>query len=230
MRRQEPGLAFQLVNTTDDKLHPSLTPDGRLLTFERRSALGGTVRIILVDVEANQSSDLFSGLQTSQVPQTSPALTPDGTTVITGRPAPHGDGFQQTLTLTDVSSFPATTTGPFPHRERVVEQNGRSGGQTLEPAAGADGLFAYEPRAPGLVLGVTVAKLGLGNHCNHRDTEGEMAQPAMPAASKDYFVMTHRSLPGGVHPSGGHLGRWDFRRGYLRLAPRSPPVGHQPLQ
>src|SRR5436305_6148249 len=47
------------VNTTDDELHPSLTPDGHLLVFERSSPTAGTHRIVIVDTSSGVSADLF---------------------------------------------------------------------------------------------------------------------------------------------------------------------------
>jgi hypothetical protein len=109
------------VNTTDDELHPSLTPDGRLLVFERSSATAGTHRIVIVDTSTGASADLFSGFEATQVPPATPAISPDGRTVITGRQTVAGpnDNFHHLLTATDVSSFPSTTTGPFRIRPSI---------------------------------------------------------------------------------------------------------------
>jgi hypothetical protein len=49
------------VNTADDEVHPSLTPDGRRLVFERSSTSAGTHRIVIVDTSTGVSADLFSG-------------------------------------------------------------------------------------------------------------------------------------------------------------------------
>jgi hypothetical protein len=123
--------------------------------------------------------------------------------VITGRPGPNGDGqpFEQTLTLTDVSSFPGTATGPFPHTQLQVVQNGEGQGQTLEPSAGINGLLAYEPRVPQLASGIQLGKIGTQGGCFIADPQGELSQPGLPTASASYIVMTRRALPGGpIHP------------------------------
>ena len=191
------------VNTTDDELHPSITPDGRRLVFERLNSAGGTVRIIIVDLSTGVSADLFSGFETSAIPPNSPAITADGKTVITGRPAPPGVNFVRTLTLTDISAFPAQTTGPFPHSDFAAGENGGQGGQTLEPAAGMDGLVAFEPRVPGLVQEVDVQQLGQTATCSGGPFDGnfDQSQPALAAASSDYMLYVQRAFPGGApHP------------------------------
>jgi hypothetical protein len=189
------------VNTTDDEFHPSVTPDGRLLTFERSNPQAGTVRIIIADRSTGQSADLFSGFETTQLPPATPAVTPDGKTVITGRPGPAGQLFEQTLTLTDISSFPGTATGPFPHSQLQVVQNGEGQGQTLEPSAGINGLLAYEPRVPQLASGIQLGRTGAQGGCFIVDPQGELSQPGLPTASASYIVMTRRVLPGGpIHP------------------------------
>jgi hypothetical protein len=190
------------VNTTDDELHPTITPDGRLLSFERRNDAGGTVRIVVVELATGKSADLFSGFETIQVPPTSPAITPDGATVVTARPAPSSTGFfQQLLTLTDVSSFPGVTTGPFPHSDFSGGQNGQGNGHTLEPAVGAAGLVAYEARADSILPEIGVGQLGTSGSCGLGDPQGELDQPALPAASTDHMLFVRRALPGGsTHP------------------------------
>jgi hypothetical protein len=189
------------VNTTDDELHPSITPDGRLLSFERRNDAGGTVRIVVVELATGKSADLFSGFETVQVPPTSPAITPDGGTVVTARPAPSTGFFQQLLTLTDVSSFPGVTTDPFAHSDFSGGQNGNGNGRTLEPAVGAGGLVAYEARADSILHEIGVGQLGTSGSCGLADPQGELDQPALPAASTDHMLFVRRASPGGpVHP------------------------------
>jgi WD40-like Beta Propeller Repeat len=195
------------VNTADDELHPSLTPDGRLLVFERRNDSAGTVRIVIVELATGKSADLFSGFETSSVPPTSPAITPDGKTVLTGRPGPPGDFFEQLLTVTDVSTFPAETTGPFPHSDFDGGQNGGSGGQVFEPAVGIQGLVAWQPRVPGLAQGITLSGFGRSIRCLLDDPQSDYSQPALPAASSDHMLFVVRDLPGGA-PHPGDIWFW----------------------
>jgi WD40-like Beta Propeller Repeat len=190
------------VNTTDDELHPSLTPDGRLLVFERSNATAGTHRIVIVDTSAGASADLFSGFEAAQVPPATPAISPDANTVITGRQTVTGSdsNFHHLLTVTDVSSFPGTTTGPFPHQTIDPGSNGIGTGQTLEPALGPSGLVAYEVRVPGLTPGLGLATLGTAGECGLGEGDAEFSQPAFAAASTANMLYTRRSAPGAIHP------------------------------
>jgi hypothetical protein len=189
------------VNTTDDELHPSLTPDGRRLVFERSNATAGTHRIVIVDTSTGVSADLFSGFEAAQVPPATPAISADGKTVVTGRPNVTNGNFHHLITSTDVSSFPSTTTGPFPHQTIDPGSNGVGTGQTLELALGPNGLVAYEVRVSELVPGLGVTTLGgSGPECGLDDGDAELSQPAFAASSTDYMLYTRRSLPGAVHP------------------------------
>lgn len=128
------------VNTTADELHPSISEDGSRLVFERRDSSAGTVRIIAVDLRTDQSSDLFTGLETAQDPPTSPTMSPDGQTVATGgRWQPSGSGFASVLTLTSLASFPS---GPYAHETTHGFAGGTSPGQVTDVAAGGDHLYA----------------------------------------------------------------------------------------
>jgi len=188
------------VNTTDDELHPSLTPDGRRLVFERSNPTTGTHRIVIVDLSTGRSADLFTGFEAAQVPPTSPAISADGNTVVTGRPGPSGTAFDQLLTVTDVSSFPAVSTGPFPHHDLDGGQNGEGAGQVFEPALGPGGLVAWEPRVSGLAQGVSVRTLDAsGPTCLLDDFNGQdLSQPALAAASTQDMLFVRRLLPGGA--------------------------------
>jgi hypothetical protein len=191
------------VNTTDDEIHPSLTPDGRLLVFERSNATAGTHRIVIVDTSTGASADLFSGFEVAQTPPATPAISTDGKTVVTGRPNMVGpdQNFDHLLTSTDISSFPSTTTGPFPHQTIDPGSNGIGTGQTLEAALGPGGLLAYEPRVPDLSPGIDVTVLGgTAANCGLDDGDAELSQPAFAASSMDNMLYTRRSSPGAVHP------------------------------
>jgi hypothetical protein len=106
------------INTPDNESHPSITPDGKKLVFERRNSAGSD-RIIMADLSTGATSDLFTGFEAGTIHPTSPSITPDGKAVLTGGP---GSG----PLLTDVSSFPS---GPYPH----TDVGGRS--QIFDPVA-----------------------------------------------------------------------------------------------
>lgn len=106
------------INTIDNELHPSVTPDGKKLVFERHSDAGSD-RIIMADLSTGATSDLFTGFDAGTIHPTTPSITQDGTGVLTGGP---GSG----PLLTDVSNFPS---GPYPHTDVA----GHS--QTRDPVA-----------------------------------------------------------------------------------------------
>jgi hypothetical protein len=127
------------------EFHPSLSPDGRYLVFERR--LSGTVRIVMVERATGRSADLFSGFEAAADPPNTPTFSLDGTKVLTGRRLDHRDSaapagaFQSSVTETEVTNFP---TGPFPHR--IVLAGGTdstAAGRTLHAAPFGSNLLAF---------------------------------------------------------------------------------------
>ena len=94
------------INTTAaSEFHPSVTADGNRVVFQRHDFAAGTTRIILADLTTGQTADLFNGFEAVTYAPTSPAITPDGTKVLTGGPF-------DLPPVTDVTAFP---TGPYPH-------------------------------------------------------------------------------------------------------------------
>jgi WD40 repeat protein len=127
------------------EFHPSLSPDGRYLVFERR--VSGTVRIVMVERSTGRSADLFSGFEAAADPPNTPTFSLDGTKVLTGRRLDHRDpssppgALQSSFTETDVTSFP---TGPFPHRIIVAGGPDTSApGRTLQAAPFGSNLLAF---------------------------------------------------------------------------------------
>jgi WD40 repeat protein len=128
-----------------DEFHPSLSPDGRYLVFERR--LSGTVRIVMVERATGRSADLFNAFEAASDPPSTPTFSPDGTKVLTGRRLDRRDAaspagaLQSSFTETDVTNFP---TGPFPHR--VIPAGGpdsTAAGRTVQPAPFGSNLLAF---------------------------------------------------------------------------------------
>jgi hypothetical protein len=135
------------VNTAANEFHPSITPNGRRLVFERRDPAGGTVRIILVDLVTRTAADLFSGFEAASDPPRAPAISEDGLTVATGGAFQVSDlpSSSPRLQMTDVSTFPA---GPYTHtvyRPNFYFPNG-SGGESADPFfSGANIAFRVTP-------------------------------------------------------------------------------------
>jgi hypothetical protein len=135
------------VNTAANELHPSLSPDGKRMVFQRLDPAAGTNRIIVVDLATGQSADLFSGFEASADPPTTPVFSADGTRVITGRkleridPSAPAGTLQATVTETGLANFP---NGPFPKTIVDLDGGNHSGeGRTMHMAPDPSGRLAY---------------------------------------------------------------------------------------
>jgi WD40 repeat protein len=102
------------VNTTGDEEHPSISSDGKKLVLERH--VSGTTRILLVSLPDGAVTDLFTGFEQASDPQSSPAISTDGTLIATGESfrTMSGELFPS-LTLTAVSAPPFTRDQHFTH-------------------------------------------------------------------------------------------------------------------
>jgi Tol biopolymer transport system component len=96
------------VNTSANELHPSITPDGRRIAFETYDPTAGTVRIRVVDLATGDQADLFNAFETAGIQPTTPTITPDGGSVITGVPlVPTSSGkFAAVREVTSLGNFP----------------------------------------------------------------------------------------------------------------------------
>ena len=102
------GLAASLpagVNTAAEEIHPSVSADGKRLVFERQPD-SSTTRIIVVDLDSGQQSDVINGFDAASIGPTTPSITPDGNSVLVGTSNVPGP------VVIDVSAFPS---GPYPH-------------------------------------------------------------------------------------------------------------------
>jgi hypothetical protein len=101
------------INTSGDELHPSITPDGKRLVFQR--LVSGTTRIVVADLSAGTSADLFDVFAAQQLNPQTPVIMSDGSTVLSGEPMlkdPNGaNPPTPALISVPLASFPG---GPFP--------------------------------------------------------------------------------------------------------------------
>ena len=102
------------VNTGADEFHPSLSPDGTRLAFERVNTAAGTTRIVVTNLGTGISADLLTAFQVPTIRPNDPTwISPSA--VALGQPlvqsgAAVGD-FRASFTSVGVSAFPS---GPFP--------------------------------------------------------------------------------------------------------------------
>jgi hypothetical protein len=188
------------VNTTADELHPSISADGSRLVFERRDSTAGTVRIIAVDLGTGQSSDLFTGIETSQKPPTSPVITPDGQTVATGGPFEEDGGLSAgaTVTKTSLAPFPS---GPYTHELDPEHSFGSNGsGEVTDAAAGGDGIFVYRAENPVTAQLCLVGNPGGGDHVLPAIGASTFDDPALAATSPQFVLFVTRGVfsPGDI--------------------------------
>jgi hypothetical protein len=126
------------INTPANELHPSITPDGRRMAFETVDPIGGTVRIRVVDLTTRAQADLFNAIQASSIQPMTPAITPDGSAVITGVPlvSTSNGQFAARWNVTSLANFPA---GPYPQSQRSGNATFPAAGRTLNPNVRSDG-------------------------------------------------------------------------------------------
>jgi hypothetical protein len=165
------------VNTVANERHPSITPDGTRLVFQRVSE--GSSRVIIVDLITGSVGDVFSFSAEAFVIHSDPAITPDGTTVVTSAPPLVVDDILHlNITLSDVHSFPSGAF--FPSSRQRFNLGGSSFVQKL--ATGGN-LVAF------VVQGLTESRLCLtrlgvgGTPSTTSVNEAFLGQPAMAAKS-----------------------------------------------
>ena len=182
------------VNTSADELHPSITPLGNRMTFQRIDPSGGTTQIVAVDLGTGQQAPLFNLFDAQSLQPEGPILTPDGNTVITGASLAQGANSQVTAgeTVTPLTNFPA---GPFLHSTRSNGASFPGPGRTLDPVERSDGLLAVTVAAgsgTGSVNGILLDK-GAGSSTLGSDPEG-MSHPALSDPTTNVVVFQHEAV------------------------------------
>jgi hypothetical protein len=193
------------VNSADAEFNPTISTDGRRLAF-RRSGASNTQFVIVVDLATGQSASLFSGFDVAQTPILGSAITPDGTTVATGRPLRQVLSFWlPQVTLTSLATFPA---GPFARTTltptRLSFGNRASDlGRVESVATGASGnLFAMQIHQPfaGSDIGslirrqLVLAQRDGSSSPPLRSTAASFSEPALAASSPASVLFVQRNL------------------------------------
>jgi hypothetical protein len=184
------------INTSAEELHPSITPDGRWLAFERVDLSAGTRRIIVVDLSSGRQADLFNAFETQQ--PTTPFVLPDGSEVITGEafaPARPAGLFSAGWTSTSLANFPS---GPFSHRPSFHGGNFLQTGRTVDPIERPSPPVFGGTELPN---GTTHARLWEETPSNRDALPSSRSfgagHPAISDPTNDVVVFENRSANGG---------------------------------
>jgi hypothetical protein len=195
------------LNTAEDEMHPSVV--GNQLAFERVNPAGDTTRILEMDLTTGREADLFNAFEASQLVPSTPSLTSDGATVITGtrlaasRSSILG-ALQPSWGLTGLASFPS---GPFAHSVRTGTTSFTNAGETLHPIERSDGLFASVVHFAGSnKFGILLERPGAAPEFAS-ESEANLLQFALSDATTNVVVI-NRELHSRTEES---LGKLAFR-------------------
>jgi hypothetical protein len=202
------------VNTSANEYHPSITPDGARLVFERS---GGVERIILVDLASGQMADLFDPLVAQQEQPRTPNLLNNGEHVLLGRPLlDTGSGprpFKPVIGQVDTFDLtPPFTDFTFSEGDPTFA----AGGQTLGPTGDSEQASRY--------IAFGVRSEGFDRVAIHDTNGAGVTQLASePAAMYAHPVFRHQ---GGSHSEVVSFERIPVlrngARGAAKIAFRSP--------
>ncbi|RIL07817.1 MAG: hypothetical protein DCC71_01685 [Proteobacteria bacterium] len=131
-----------VVNSADTELDPSISRDGRRLSFRRTSSTG-VHRHLVVQLDTGASADLFTGLEISQTPVFGSTITPNGAYVFTGRRFSPVFGLSYPrVFLTELFRFPS---GPLSRSTLTATRfNFRNAGNVNDVAVSAGPLYVME--------------------------------------------------------------------------------------
>jgi hypothetical protein len=155
------GLPF---NTTANELHPSVSSDGNRIAFERLDQATEQVSLWVYDARANQTVEVPTPSQIVARGESSPGISPDGRTLLTG--GYFGNDFTNqffpTVTTYDLSTFP---NGPFALSTYQTQYSLPVGGKAWDPVESGS-LLAFDLAGTALgsanatVEGIVLAQLG----------------------------------------------------------------------
>jgi WD40-like Beta Propeller Repeat len=182
------------VNTGDNELHPSITPDGKRLAFQRVAG-NGTDRIIVADLPTSTTADLFNTFAAAQFSPQTPLISDDGSSVLTGGP------FTSTasLTSTPLSSFPA---GPFAHNATSLGLN-LPDGLLLSPVQrGSITAAAFQDASHGALPGLNTTQIVLHSSSqNLAFPAGSSAFNAAPALDATDGIVAYEHAGVALNPT-----------------------------
>jgi hypothetical protein len=180
------------INTAADELHPSISADGRRLTFERVDTVAGTRRILAVALPGGVAADIFDATEITSQKPTTPTLLADGSQVLTG--APFVQPTASTTFYADVfaSSLAAFPNGPFAHVPVGPAYGFVTGGSTRNPAAGGSLLAIEEEQGPRGEL--ILAQPGSASSLPLSSSTVGYTHPALAATAPRWVVFERRPI------------------------------------
>jgi hypothetical protein len=205
------------VNTAANEYHPSITPDGARLVFERS---GGVDRIILVDLASGQTADLFDPLVAQQEQPRTPSIASDGLHVYTGRPlldtASGARPFEAVTGQVDTFDLtPPFTDFAFPVSDATFAARGQTLGPTPDGISNGSRYLAFGVRSG-----------DFDRIAIHDLNDGKTELASEPAAM--YAHPVFRSQSGASHPEVVTFERAPALRngalGTAKIAFRSPSI------
>jgi hypothetical protein len=181
------------VNTPVIENHPSISPDGKHLAFERVDTAGGTDRILLTDLTTGETRDLIDALDALQTHPTAPAISSDGESVSTG-----SEGFG-IFRRSSPGSFSRTTDFPG---SKLVDPTPNS-----PPGRDEDRAYAFR-RALAPVNGVSRGQIyvvGVPGTTGPQLVTGHDFSAAHPAIANPMLVYDIRHLDAAGKPEQGDI-------------------------
>ena len=136
------------VNTPVIENHPSISPDGMHLAFERVDVSAGTDRILITDLSTGQTRDVIDAFSALTFHPGSPAIWPDGSAVSAGStgygiftwsgPGSFGrsQDFPDSKLVDPTPGAPFPPSGRYAFRRIIPEPNGISRGQVFVSGLG----------------------------------------------------------------------------------------------
>jgi hypothetical protein len=224
------GAKFSLpagVNTsTADEFHPSITPNGKWLAFERADANAGTTRIIAANLSTGQTADLFNAFEIGTLKPATPFVEANGGAVLTGSPF----SLKPQWTQTSLSAFPnppfTRTSTQLPIVEQMnghtfdpVDTSFASAATVVNESNGSEAVVVHREFANGDSDTVFISK-GFDSSANIG-----FAHPTISDQTQNVEVMERRSQGGCVAVSQcAVLGQLGFLPGGVAARPTPLPA------